>query len=85
MGIETLYSAAHAAGFAMAAPEESYEDLAAVPRAGPAGSRTELPWQPSRAVLINETRADRSDWLGTLLGLVGRRTPPRRPALSAEA
>ena len=85
MGIETLYSAAHAAGFAMAAPEEAYEDLEvqAVVRAPSASP--ELQWQPSRGVLVHEAPGNRSDWFGVLLALLGRRPPTRRPALTAEA
>jgi hypothetical protein len=85
MGIETLYSAAHAAGFAMAAPEEAYEDLQALPTIQNPSLSAELPWQPSRGVLVHETPAGRADWMGVLLGLLGRRSPTRRPALTAEA
>jgi hypothetical protein len=85
MGIETLYSAAHAAGFAMAAPEEAYEDLVALPVVQSPSLSPELRWQPSRGVLVHETPVGRSDWMGVLLGLVGRRSPTRRPALTAEA
>jgi hypothetical protein len=89
MGIETLYSAAYAAGFAMAAPEEAYEDLVALPMPASASLAAELPWQPDRGVLVYEkTRATpraRSDWMGVLLGLFGRRSPTRRPVLTAEA
>jgi hypothetical protein len=84
MGIETLYSAAHAAGFAMAAPEEAYEDLEAEVVAHMPMS-PESRWQPSRSVLVHERANDRSDWIGLLLGLIGRRPPARRPALTAEA
>lgn len=85
MGIETLYSAAHAAGFAMAAPEEAYEDLAAQAVVRTPSASPELRWQPSRGVLVHETPSDRSDWIGMLLALIGRRPPTRRPALTAEA
>jgi hypothetical protein len=90
MGIETLNSAARAAGFAMAAPEEAYEDLEALPHTGVApperSSRlTELHWQPNRGVLLHEKPAERGDWMGVLLSFFGRRTAPRRPALTAEA
>jgi hypothetical protein len=90
MGIETLYSAAHAAGFAMVGTEEAYEDLEAV--AKPAVSPiqpAELQWQPSRGVLMHATPLERpgarGDWIGVLLGMLGRRPAPRRPALTAEA
>jgi hypothetical protein len=83
MGIETLYSAAHAAGFAMAAPEEAYEDLQALPMVQ-GQSHAELRWQPSRGVLVPETPGHRSDWMGLLLGFLGRRPPTRRPVLTAE-
>jgi hypothetical protein len=93
MGIETLYSAAYAAGFAMAAPEESYDDIRAEPRLG---MSVEAQWQPSRAVLARKMPGDgagprpprtgwSADWLGLVLGLLGRRPPARRPALTAEA
>ena len=63
MGIETLYSAAHAAGFAMAAPEEAYEDLEAQAMVRTPNASPELQWQPSRGVLVRETpgRSQRLD------------------------
>jgi hypothetical protein len=85
MGIETLYSAAHAAGFAMAAPEEAYEDLQALPMVQSASPSVELQWQRSRGVLVPGTPTYRSDWTALLLGLLGRRPPTRRPALTAQA
>jgi hypothetical protein len=85
MGIETLYIAAHAAGFAMAAPEEAYEDLQALPMAQTPTLSPELQWQPSPGVLMHEAPVGRSDWMSVLLGLIGRRSPTRRPALTAEA
>jgi hypothetical protein len=90
MGIETLNSAAHAAGFAMAAPEEAYEDLEALPSRVDSPARVaEAQWQQSRGVLVHEkvhaTAGPRTDWLGLLLSLVGRRPATRRPALTAEA
>jgi hypothetical protein len=80
MGIERLNIAAHAAGFAMAAPDEDVEAM--LPEARSAAA---LQWEPSRAILVRETVTDRADWLSVLLGLIGRRTPVRRPALTAEA
>jgi hypothetical protein len=85
MGTETLYSAAHAAGFAMAAPEEAYEDLVALPETASPHLPAELQWQPGGCVLVHETPGDRSDWINLLLGLLGRRPATRRPALTAEA
>jgi hypothetical protein len=86
MGIETLYIAAHAAGFAMAAPEDAYEDLVALPKTASPSPSAELQWQPGRSVLVPETPGgDRSDWIGLLRGLIGRRPAPRRAALTAEA
>jgi hypothetical protein len=90
MGIETLYSAAHAAGFAMVASEDAYEDLEAVAKPAVSLSRpAQLHWQPSRAVLVheapNERPGTRGDWIGFLLGMLGRRPATRRPALTAEA
>ena len=90
MGIETLNNAAYAAGFAMAAPEEAYEDLEALPFRvkGQAGS-PELQWQSGRGVLLHHhgepSISARSDWFGLLLGMLGRRPPARRPALTAGA
>ena len=91
MGIETLYTAAYAAGFAMATIEEDFEELRAAPsapkaaavRAAAVGAR----WQPSRSLLLHETphKADTADWVRLLLGLLGRRVPARRAALTAEA
>jgi hypothetical protein len=85
MGIERLNSAAHAAGFAMVAPEDAYEVLQVPLKARSASQSAELQWQPTRSVLVPETPADRSDWISLLLGLLGRRPPARRPALTAEA
>ncbi len=79
MGIETLNNAAHAAGFAMAAPEEPFEDFSAE-----IGSST-AQRQPSRAILAQGALGDRADWVSLFLGLFGRRPPARRPALTAEA
>jgi hypothetical protein len=86
MGIERLHSAAHAAGFAMVATEDAYEDLEAVSRPVASPSQpVQLQWQPSRGVLVHETPGTRSDWIGVLLGMLGRRPATRRPALTAEA
>lgn len=91
MGIETLYTAAYAAGFAMATIEEDFEELAAAPRAPNAAAvkaaAVGARWQPSRALLLHETPhgADKTDWVSLFLGLLGRRVPARRAALTAEA
>ncbi len=42
-------------------------------------------WQPGKAILTRSTAVGGTDWLGLLFGLVGRRTPARRHALTAEA
>jgi len=84
MGNETLYTAAHAAGFAMAGSEEMFDDT---PPAGPSGARAavETQWQPGRAVLALGAPADKGDWIAAFLALFRRRAPTRRPALTAEA
>jgi hypothetical protein len=69
MGIETLNSAARAAGFAMAPADDLLEDVASPPRA------VETPWRPGEAVLARETPAERFDWMRALLSLFGRRAP----------
>jgi hypothetical protein len=72
----------------MVGTEEAYEDLEAVPR--PAVSQlAELHWRPSRGVPVHaishETPRVRSDWIGLLLGMLGRRPATRRPALTVGA
>lgn len=88
MGIETLYNAAYAAGFAMAAPEEDESfDLGAdagVDLAVETGA-AHAPWQPSNAVLVRAPAAEKTDWASLVLGLFRRRAPVRRPALTVEA
>jgi hypothetical protein len=70
--MEALNTAAHAAGFAMAASDEPYEKAEAeVPAAG---------WQPSEpALLTSAALAERphgmGDWFRSMLGLFGRRAP----------
>lgn len=87
MGIETLYSAAHAAGFAMAADEAAFDDGGVHARLADAQrqDQRQAVWQPSQAVLVREVAEDRPDWVTLLLRLFGRRTSGRRPALTAEA
>jgi hypothetical protein len=69
MGIEQLNSAVWAAGFAMAASEDDYEDgCAIVPP-------VETQWTPSRAILVRERAVERTDWVRALLALFGRRAP----------
>jgi hypothetical protein len=69
MGIESLNSAARAAGFAMAAPDDPFEDVVSPLRA------VETPWRPGEAVLVGETPAERFDWMRALLSLFGWRAP----------
>jgi hypothetical protein len=69
MGNEQLNSAARAAGFAMAASEDEYQD----------GCVTVLPaeaqWTPGTVVMVRERRSERADWMRALLALLGRRAP----------
>ena len=69
MGIEQLNSAAWAAGFAMAASEDDYEDGCVVARP------LETQWTPGQAIMVRERDVQRADWVRTLLGLFGRRAP----------
>jgi len=68
MGIETLNSAAWAAGFAMAC-EDPMEDIGSAARAADAR------WRPGEAVTARRSRVDRADWIKALLGLFARRAP----------
>jgi hypothetical protein len=69
----------------MVAPEDAYECPVAMPKAGSPSRAAELQWQPTRRVMVPDTPAKRGDWISLLLGLLGRRPPARRPALTAEA
>ncbi len=69
MGIEQLNSAVLAAGFAMAASEDDYEDGCVVVQ--PAATQ----WMPGQALMVRGRDADRADWVRALLGLFGRRAP----------
>jgi len=73
MGMETLNNAARAAGFAMAASDEPYEEVKTEVKVEATG------WRPSEAVMLTPARLARphkaSDWFRTMLGLFGRRTP----------
>ena len=69
MGIEQLNSAAWAAGFAMAASEDDYQDGCVV--VGP----PEAQWTPGQAIMVRERDVERADWVRALLGLFGRRAP----------
>jgi hypothetical protein len=73
MGMETLNTAARAAGFAMAASDEPYEEAKAEATAEPTG------WRPTEAVMLTSMPIERhyrmGDWLRTMLGLFGRRAP----------
>jgi hypothetical protein len=69
MGIEQLNSAAWAAGFAMAAAEDDYDD-------GCMASRPPVTqWTPGEAIMVRERDVERADWVRALLGLFARRAP----------
>jgi hypothetical protein len=72
--METLNTAAHAAGFAMAASEEPYEKVEAEAKVPAPG------WQPSEPALLTsaalvERPHGMGDWFRSMLGLFGRRAP----------
>jgi hypothetical protein len=71
--MEKLNNAARAAGFAMAASDEPYEDVEAQ------GKDTEASgWRPNEAVLLAPTpiaHRHRGDWIRAMLSLFGRRAP----------
>lgn len=69
MGIETLNSAARAAGFAMAASDEPYEEPKAEPKIEQEG------WRPAEAVMLSPATIERH-WFRTMLGFLGRRASP---------
>jgi len=71
MGMETLNSAARAAGFAMAASDEPYEEV-----------KTEVKvtgWRPSEAVTLTKLGPAHphksGEWFRTMLSLLGLRAP----------
>jgi hypothetical protein len=73
MGMETLNNAARAAGFAMAASDEPYEEVKTEAKVEATG------WRPSEAKMLAAGRLDghhkAGDWFRTMLGLFGRRAP----------
>jgi hypothetical protein len=75
MGIETLTTAAHAAGFAMATSDEVAQESKAEAKV-----ETES-WRSSDAVLLAPDTAEAkavpstADWLKSLFGMSGRRAP----------
>lgn len=71
MGMETLNSAVHAAGFAMAASDEPHEASRSVPAPEVA------PWRPGEAVLTRGTTQPGRfpEWARSLFGMFGRRAP----------
>ena len=75
MGIEALNNAARAAGFAMAAPDDTPEEEVAQRPA------VETSWRPGTAVnVLSPTRqvprpSQVSDWFKTMLGAAGRGAP----------
>ena len=72
MGMETLNSAARAAGFAMAASDEPYEQV---------NTQSQIEtgnWRPNEARLLipENAGAPRTvEWFRTMLSLFGRRAP----------
>jgi hypothetical protein len=74
MGIETLNNAARAAGFAMAASDEPYEEA----REGLVETQVdERIWQSQALVAAPsaEERHHKGEWLRSMLGLVWGRAP----------
>jgi hypothetical protein len=74
MGMETLNSAARAAGFAMAASDEPINQADAEPKAA------RQSWKAGEAMLLQasaqpKASASSTDWLKSLLGLFGRGAP----------
>ena len=74
MGIEALNTAARAAGFAMAAPDDTPEEEVARRPA------VEASWRPGTAVSLRApVQAARpshvTDWFNTMLGASGRGAP----------
>ena len=75
MGMETLNSAARAAGFAMAVSDES-------PAAVEAKTEAQS-WRAGEPVLVHQAAPAKiapAVWLKSLLGLFHRRAPGRAPA-----
>ena len=72
MGMETLNNAARAAGFAMAASDEPYEQVKAEGKPVPA-------WRPSEALVLPAASLQAphrsAEWLRSMLGFFGRRAP----------
>lgn len=77
MGIETLNTAARAAGFAMATSDEVAEEKKAEAKVE---TETES-WRSGEAILLAPATSDAkavpstADWLKGLLGMSGRRAP----------
>lgn len=71
MGMETLNSAARAAGFAMAASDEPHADIK------PEVKVADAQWRPGEAILRHADAAHRpgADWFKGVLSLLGRRAP----------
>jgi hypothetical protein len=75
MGIETLHTAARAAGFAMAASDDAAEEKKAEVTAEPES------WRSGETVLLAQDTPDAkpvpstADWLKSLFGISGRRAP----------
>ena len=66
----------------MVSAEEAFEDFC-IDRSATADAQPQR--QPGNAMLLRDAAPPGSDWLGMLLGLLGRRVPVRRPALTAGA
>lgn len=71
MGMESLNSAVHAAGFAMAASDDPHEATRSAP------TQEVAPWRPGEAVLTRDTpQSGRfGEWVRSLFGMFGRRAP----------
>ncbi len=70
MGMETLNSAARAAGFAMAASDDPHQSDGGV-------TQDVAPWRSGEAVLTRDTpQSGRfGEWVRSLFGMFGRRAP----------
>jgi hypothetical protein len=77
MGIETLHTAARAAGFAMAASDDAAEEKKAEVKA----EAEPESWRSGETVLLAQDTPDAkpvpstADWLKSLFGISGRRAP----------
>jgi hypothetical protein len=75
MGIETLNTAAHAAGFAMATSEEVAQVNKAEPKAEAEGWRSEASLLDPERDTGAKAEPSTADWLRGLFGFFGRGAP----------